>query len=80
MRPELPSAPRGAGMSEICTFLNKTNTLMNNLMDDFKTSAGSMCRALESMESNQCVDMAFQLALTLAAELSSAMPELTPNQ
>lgn len=44
-------------------------------MDNFFSSCQNMVRALQYIESNLCHSMAFQLAVTLAAELSSYVPE-----
>lgn len=41
----------------------------------FPLSCQNMIRCLQFVEDNLCVSMAFQLAVTLAAELSSVLPE-----
>lgn len=48
---------------------------MAGLLDDYAMSAIRMCQALERIETNLCVDMAFQLDFTIAAELFASMPE-----
>lgn len=49
--------------------------MFHDLLNNHNQSANRMCSALEWMESNTSCDMAFQLAFSLAAELSATLPE-----
>lgn len=48
---------------------------MHNLINDYDASALRMCRALEFIETKLSCDMAFQVAFSLAADISSSLPE-----
>ncbi|CAG5001343.1 unnamed protein product [Parnassius apollo] len=56
-------------------YLVDMTALLHNLLDDSELSSQRMCWALEWIEANMCTDMAFQLAFSLASELSAGLPE-----
>lgn len=66
-----------AGEAAFNTFwVNAQNPIYDLFTADaYPASCQNMVKALQYMESNLCTSMAFQLAVTLAAELSSYVPE-----
>lgn len=71
-----PGSPyiRPADFNMANYLLDATN-LFHDLINDYALSAYRMCPALEWIETQLCTDMAFQLAFSMAAELTSGLPE-----
>lgn len=79
LRPEglnvYPGSPYIREPVVMADYMYDASTHMHDLMGNYEISASRMCSALEWIEANLCTDMAFQLAFSLAAELSAGMPE-----